>query len=108
MSPSRRSSDSFLDFVVGQLDGAGELDCRPMFGGYGLYLEGTFFGIVFDGCLYFRTDEESRERYLARGMAPFQPNARQTLRRYYQVPVDILEDADSLQAWAWEAVRSRT
>jgi hypothetical protein len=29
-------------------------------------------------------------------MKPFHPNAKQTLKSYYQVPVEILEDADEL------------
>ena len=37
-------------------------------------------------------------------MQPFRPNGKQTLTRYYEVPVDILEDAAYLLAWARSAV----
>jgi len=33
-------------------------------------------------------------------MHPFRPGAKQTLRQYYEVPVDILEDPQELAAWA--------
>ncbi len=38
--------------------------------------------------------------YRAQQMKPFKPNARQTLKNYYEVPVDVLESADSLVEWA--------
>jgi DNA transformation protein len=38
-------------------------------------------------------------------MKPFRPNPKQTLRSYYQVPVEIIEDGDRLGAWAEAAIR---
>jgi DNA transformation protein len=37
-------------------------------------------------------------------MKPFRPNAKQTLRSYYQVPVEIIEDDEQLCWWAGRAV----
>ena len=34
-----------------------------MFGGYGLYAGEVFFGIVANGRLYFKTDDETRGRF---------------------------------------------
>lgn len=76
-----------------------------MFGGFGLYLGGTFFGIVYQGQLFFKTDATTRREYTARGMTPFRPNPRQTLKSYYEVPADILEDTSLLAAWAKKAVQ---
>ena len=99
--------DSFKDFVLDQLDELPELECRSMFGGYGLYQEEIFFGIIFQGRLYFKTNARSAVPYRKLGMKPFQPNRKQTLRNYYEVPVDIIEDCDRLTNWAREAVRVR-
>lgn len=74
-----------------------------MFGGFGLYRKGGFFGILHAGRLYFKTDDASRGDYLALGMKPFRPKAGQTLRNYYEVPVEVVEDAERLQAWALRA-----
>ena len=65
-----------------------------------LYQEGIIFGIVHKGRLYFKTDETSRAGYLKLGMKPFRPNARQTLKDYYEVPVEIIEDQEQLEQWA--------
>ena len=75
-----------------------------MFGGFGLYQEEIFFGIVHKGRLYFKVDDSSVGEYRQRKMKPFRPNPKQTLKSYYQVPVEILEDADELTRWAKDAV----
>jgi DNA transformation protein len=38
-------------------------------------------------------------------MKPFRPNPKQTLRSYYQVPVEIIEDGERLGAWSEAAIR---
>ncbi len=93
-------SDSFLDYVRDQLAGVRDVSYRRMFGGYGLYRGAVFFGILSSGRLYFKTDEQSRIAYTERGMKAFRPNAKQTLRSYYEVPPDVLEDAELLSEWA--------
>ena len=97
--------DSFKDFVLDQLSGLPGLTYRAMFGGYGLYQRETFFGIIHKGRLYFKTDRITALRYRDRGMKPFKPSAAQTLKNYYEVPVEVLEVADDLTAWASQATQ---
>lgn len=99
---------TFKDFVLDQLDGLRGVTCRAMFGGYGLYRSEVFFGIIHKSRLYFKTDEAGREAYRARGMKPFRPNAKQTLKTYYEVPVEIVEDQERLTEWAMQAARSNS
>ncbi len=98
--------DSFKEFVLDQLRHLHGVSCRAMFGGYGLYRDEVFFGIVHDSRLYFKTDAETRPAYLEAGTRPFRPNAKQTLKTYYEVPVEVIEDAEKLTAWAQQALRS--
>jgi DNA transformation protein len=106
--PRLMAEDTYRDFVLDQLAPlAGALECRKMFGGCGLSLGGSFFGILYRGRLYFRADPASRAEYEKRGMRPFRPNARQTLRSYFEVPVDVVEDADQLVSWARRAARAK-
>jgi DNA transformation protein and related proteins len=95
--------DGFKDFVLDQLSDLHGVTCRAMFGGYGLYCGRVFFGIVQKGRLYFKTNATTTPRYRERGMKPFKPNAKQTLTTYYEVPVDVLEDAGELTIWAQQA-----
>jgi DNA transformation protein len=98
------ADDSFRDHVLDQL-GAG-VACRAMFGGHGLYRDGAFFGILFKGRFYLRTSPLTRKEFVRRGMKPFRPNARQTLRSYYEVPPEVLEDREELRRWAERAART--
>lgn len=74
-----------------------------MFGGHGLYRHGIFFGIIHGDRLYFRADPRSRRDYINRGMEAFRPSARQVLKSYYEVPLDVLENAEELSRWAEKA-----
>ena len=95
-----RADDSFTAYVLDQLAPLEGLGCRAMFGGHGLYLGSTFFGIVSGGRLYFKTDETTSSEYVRRGMKPFAPSERQLLKTYYEVPADVLEDCRRLADWA--------
>src|SRR5258706_6994222 len=100
--------ESFKDFVVDQLHEPDEIEARRMFGGYGLYRDETFFGILHKGKLFFKIDESTVGEYRKRKMKPFRPNAKQTLKSYYQVPADVIENADELRVWAVKAVSCQT
>jgi DNA transformation protein and related proteins len=98
-------SDSFKDYALDQLAGMPALKCRGMFGGFGLYAGEKFFGIVFQGRLYFKTSADTRASYESRGMKHFSPSAKQQLTSYFEVPADVVEDANELTRWAEEAIR---
>lgn len=97
-------NDGFKDFVLDQLSDLPKVTARAMFGGYGLYRNATFFGIIHKGRLYFKVTKATLPRYKAQGMKPFRPNAKQTLKSFYEVPIDVLEGAEALTHWATEAI----
>ena len=99
-----KKEDTFKDFILDQLSGLGSIAPHPMFGSWGIYREGAFFAIISRGRLYFRTDAGTRGSYHERGMKPFKPNAKQTLRNYYEVPPEVIEEADEIVAWARDAI----
>ena len=103
-APSAKDA-TFKDFVLDQLAGTAGLRGRAMFGGHGIYRGEDFFGIVFKGRLYFKTDAQSRAAYLDHGMAPFRPNRRQALTSYYEVPLEVIEDPARLADWARASLR---
>ncbi len=95
--------DSFKEFVLDQLESMGPVTCRAMFGGLGLYHRDLFFGILHKGRLYFKTNDQTRPTYEENGMKPFRPSDKQTLKNYYEVPPEILEDGEALILWAEQA-----
>ena len=102
---SLASSGGFEAFVLDQLSGLGEVTSRRMFGGIGLYCGGDFFGIIARDELYLKVDDGTRGVFEAAGCHPFKPYAdRPVTMQYYAVPVDVLESAPELLAWARKAV----
>ena len=80
-----------------------------MFGGVGLYHRGVFFGLLARDTLYLKVDDANRPDYKAAGMKPFRPYpGRRGSMRYYAVPLDVLESAPELAAWARKAVAAAT
>jgi DNA transformation protein len=79
-----------------------------MFGGVGLYAGDLFFALVSGDVLYLKGDDDTRDRRETAGARPFQPfpdRARgKGQMQYYSVPAAVLEDDDTLIAWAKEAV----
>lgn len=92
---------SFRDFILDQLSDLHGLTSRAMFGGYGIYQDGLFFGLIAGDELYFKTDAESLLIYLERDMKPFEPETKE--HSYYAVPIEIIEDREELTAWAIRA-----
>jgi DNA transformation protein and related proteins len=94
-------SREYRDWVLEQLREAGSVTARAMFGGYGLYLGGSIFGLLAGDTVYFKVDESNRPDYLAAGSRAFQPyeDGTETMP-YYEVPIDVLEDPETLAEWA--------
>jgi DNA transformation protein len=79
-----------------------------MFGGLGLYSGEVFFAILAADELFFKVDDGNRAAYEAAGSEPFRPvvNKRQVSMSYFRVPLEVLEDAAELVAWAGAAIRA--
>ena len=99
-------SSDYLDYVHDQLRGLGGVSSRRMFGGAGLYCDEFFFALIDDDTLYLRVDDANRADFTARGMGQFRPypDSPHLSMSYYETPVDVLEDAAALVAWARRSV----
>jgi DNA transformation protein len=96
-------SPEFRAFLEDQIGRVAPVRSRLMFGGLGLYSADLFFGIVDDDILYFRVDDATRPRYAKRRMKAFDPMGT-PMNGYWQVPPDVIEDADELASWVQEAL----
>jgi len=98
-------NNEFVRYVLDQLRGLGVVTSRKMFGGAGLYLDGTIFALIAYDTLYFKVDETNRSDFEKAGMEPFQPfDDTSYAMNYYEVPIDVLEESDELVAWARDAL----
>jgi DNA transformation protein len=99
-------TESFRTFVLEQLKRAvPAVRARSMFGGVGVYSDDLFFALIDDDVVYFKTNDETRRDFEARGMGPFRPlgESGETMK-YHQLPDDVLESPELLQAWAERAI----
>jgi len=101
------ADESFKAFVLDQLSAVPDVRVKAMFGGHGIYAGERFFGILDEGRLYFKVDETTRGDYESRGMGPFtyEMKGREMTMGYYEVPLDVLENAMELEFWAQKAIR---
>ncbi len=94
-------SPEFRDYVLDLLAAAGEVMAKPMFGGYGLYLQGMIFALLHRDTLYLKSDGETRGDFAAAGLQPFTYLAKgKTIELpYHEAPLDALEDPERFTEW---------
>ncbi|MBQ7501260.1 TfoX/Sxy family protein, partial [bacterium] len=88
-----------------KLKGFGPFEMRPMFGGFGLFKNNLYFGIASQGSLFLRTDDSSRQEFIASGSSPLQGGF-YTFSDTYEVPEAVKNDPAKLAAWAERAYRA--
>lgn len=100
----------FAEFVLELLAPLGAVRARAMFGGFGIYRGDTFFAIIVEDKLYFKTDHVTYSEFTARGLSPFTYAARgKTITmQYYEAPPEIFEESEVMQYWAQLAVGAAT
>jgi len=89
------------------LEPIGPVQTGRFFGGVGISNGYAQFAMIMGNCLYFVTNENSRNKYLQAGMQPFSYITKKEqvqVRRYFELPEDILTDPEQLRLWANEAM----
>jgi DNA transformation protein len=97
-------SNGYRTYIVEQLAAVPALSTRRMFGGLGLYSGEWFFALIDDDVLFFKVDDSNREDYVSRGMQAFMPFPGQPSLGYFQVPAEVVEEAEELARWARRSV----
>lgn len=95
--------DPFTDLCVELLSPLGPVRTRAMFGGRGFYIDGLFAALIADGQLFLKTDDVTRERFVAAGCVPFSfltKAGERTVTGYYRAPEEALESPPLMLPWA--------
>lgn len=90
------SDQNFVDFVVDQIQNAGEITAKKMFGEYGVYCDGKIFGVICDNKLFVKPTTSGREFIKNVVEAPAYPGAKPSF-----LIEEKLEDAE----WLSELIR---
>ncbi|MEA1889821.1 MAG: TfoX/Sxy family protein [Pseudomonadota bacterium] len=98
-------SQEYQEYVTEQLSAVGYIVAKNMFGGVGLYADGIFFALLADDVFYMKVDDTNRQDFEQAGMDAFRPYPDKTRSmQYFEVPVEVLEDADELYIWARKSI----
>src|SRR5688572_8045282 len=99
-SRSMAVSSENREFVLEQLGRVAPVTARAMFGGVGIYSDGLFFALMDNDTLYLKVDDGNRGDFERVEMGPFMPfGDDQHVMQYYELPAELLEDAEALRPW---------
>lgn len=90
--------------VLGHIDG---VTSRAMFGGWGIYKDGTIFGLIADGELYFKVNDENRQYFEDAGSHAFHYSSKDrkaVTMSYWTLPEEVMENRDDLEEWVRRSV----
>ena len=94
---------AFVEHVVETMRTFGPVDCKAMFGGWGLYHEGVFFALVAEDVLYLKADGENAAEFDAASLPPFVYESKvgeRLVMSYRQAPAEALESPVIMETWA--------
>jgi len=81
--------------LVESLRDLGDVSWKKMFGGAGVFIDGSMFALIdSDVQLHLKVDDSNRARFEAAG------SGKHGRMPYYTAPADILEDDAQLLEWA--------
>lgn len=95
--------DAFTELCVELLSPLGPVRVRRMFGGQGFYVDGLFMALIDRGQLFLKTDDTTRERFVAAGCTPFSfetKHGERVMTGYYRPPEEALESPPLMLPWA--------
>jgi len=87
---SMATLQSTVDFITSQIDNAGIMTSRKMFGEYALYCEGKIVAFVCDNNLFLKPTEEAKEFFPEAVDAPAYPGS----KMYMLIPEEKWEDRE--------------
>jgi DNA transformation protein and related proteins len=85
----------------------GPVEVRRLFGGAGIFADGTMFALVHDGVVYLKVDEESAPAFEREQLEAFsysRKGERASLASYRRMPDRLYDDPDELATWARAAL----
>ena len=93
------AESEFISNLLQMLTPLGEVRAKPMFGGHGLFLDGTMFALVTrGGALYLKADDINRPDFEARGLEKYGKMP------YHATPPEAPDGWSGMEVWAQGAV----
>ncbi|MBI3898857.1 MAG: TfoX/Sxy family protein [Gammaproteobacteria bacterium] len=98
----------YVTYVLDLLEPVLPVRTNRFFGGVGISSGPAQFAMIMKNSLYFVVDDTTRPTYERAGMGAFSyvtKKGRIQVRRYFELPEEILLDPVELLSWARESIR---
>jgi DNA transformation protein len=85
----------------------GMVAVRRMFGGAGIYADGTMFALVADGVIYLKADAVNTPAFEREDLPPFTyatKDGKRGVMSYRRMPDRLYDDPEELATWARDAL----
>jgi DNA transformation protein len=95
------------DDIVELFSVFGPVTVRRLFGGAGVYADGTMFALIAGGVIYLKAGASNVAMFEREGLAPFTYSRRQGERAvmsYRRMPDRLYDDPEELAVWARAAL----
>ena len=105
------ADDGFREFLRELTEPLGGVTFRKMFGGLSIYQDGMVFALEIDGSLYFKVDDETRDRFVAEECPQFEyttKDGRTAQMPYWRAPERLYDEPDEFLDWCRAAVSVAT
>jgi len=102
------TSAEYTEYVLELLEPIGPVKISRFFGGVGISYGSVQFAMIMGNSLYFVVDNNTRQKYEKANMTPFSYTTRKgrvQVRKYFELPEEVLTDSEQLRLWAREAVQ---
>ncbi len=86
------SQQKYVDFLVEQMSGAGNVSSRKMFGDYAVYCDGKVVGLICDDQLFIKPTSKGKDFIKKCEEKPPYPGA----KSYFLIPDERLDDDEWL------------
>ncbi len=95
-------AQEFAIHIVDLLDPFGPCEARRMFVGFGIFHQGLMLGLIADGSLYLKADDETRSLFTDEGSEAFSYYKKDKEYRlsYSLAPEEFFEDQVACLRWA--------
>lgn len=107
MKPLTASSE-YTEYVLELLEPIGPVKISRFFGGVGISHGLVQFAMIMGNSLYFVVNDNTRQKYEKVGMTAFSyttKKGRVQVRKYFELPEEILTDTEQLRLWAGESLQ---
>jgi DNA transformation protein len=106
-----KGSEEFVHYVLDALKSVGAIQAGRFFGGVGISDGHVQFAMIMGNSVYCVVDDRTRPLYEALGMQPFSyttKKGRVQVRKYYELPEDVLSDSGELKQWIRQSIDAAT